>query len=611
MLVSELPIEVTLLIAKLLQPVDKVQCCLVCKAWFPTFQGSLFEKLTIRSDSSINKLTDLTKSPNGLFGRHGHKTRKIEIDIPDIMDDMQLSILQKHLPNVQCFKWTNTLVGTTINGLLFQKYYLHLRRLLCLLPRVPIDLRGWNVWAKSLTDIEITANASDYTELPNIFDLIRSNLRQLKRIHIDSSYNRRSLCTFADFELLNDQLPELTYLFLNVQLDKMGPAELSKIKEVKPRPCLKTFGMSIEDTAGEWLYYIAAKYPNISTLKAVNYTVGTLATLNFQALSMLSELSCPFQQLENIDVNIGNSTEEVYLAFMSQLCRSNVQMKTFYLGFTSINKDDIRSRNTLEPTQSCADTLERIKITSFQADMWCMGKSINFECYPNLVHLDLQMDQITIILDMLLRECPALETLSMVHGFIVCRPGSFIFPTDHALCNLFLKDVDVSAKTLKMFATSCKKLSSMKLELVRLAVSSRRTDTLETFIDMSSIHFSELRFEKVKVFNIVNKYESNMIKFSSSMVPTENIWLDCQHSIYENHKHSSLKLNNENEDVSKKVEDLNSSLTRAPAEDANDDIDENKDVSSVARWISEPPEQRVTFKYGSLKKFVFKGKQRA
>ncbi|KAL0085700.1 hypothetical protein J3Q64DRAFT_1108078 [Phycomyces blakesleeanus] len=579
MLASELPFEITLLVANFLQPRDKVQSCLVCKAWLPAFQESLFETLFIQSEASANKLMDSINSSISPLQRYGHKTRTLNIGKNTSLGDQQLYTLQQHLPYLENFRWYSASVKLLRS----------------------IDFGGWNLWAESLTNLEITVKFCIHTELPRTFTLIRSNLCRLKRLKFYTAYTTLFTYTFDDFELLNDQLPELTYMSLSAQFKEMSPAELLKVNKVEPRPYFKTLEIVIKNTTYEWLYYIAIKYPNISTLPRFDFSRSIADMQTSQAPKMFAELLYPFQHLANISVHANTPSEQIYLNFINQLCLFNVPIKAIDLNIHDSSSNNISSNNILESTKIFANTLEKIKIIYLQEDILHLSFSEKLEYYPRLVDLNIYISNATVMLDILLEKCPALKTLTITDGFLTFRSDFPLFSMEYGLSDLSLSFMSISASTLNNISISCKNLSSMHLEFVDIT-GPRQKHAVENCIDMSSTHFTKLYIESTQFINTLDQDRISTFAFSASLIPTENIWVYSSPSNSINHRQlqsTTLKLNEED---SKEVEEY---FRKYPgmvrAEYTKDQLRETIKDLSIGRWASQLYNGYVRFKYGSAR----------
>ncbi|KAL0083847.1 hypothetical protein F4703DRAFT_1981994 [Phycomyces blakesleeanus] len=587
MLASELPYEITFLIANFLQPRDKVQCCLVCKSWLLASQESLFETISVKSYCNVNELVYATNPENNLLRKYCHKTRMLNIGRNICLRDRQLLALQKNLPCVQVFKWNNAIV---------EQYQL-------------INCCGWNLWEKSLTNLKITVLRHDYASLSNIFVSIRSNLSRLRRLHITDQYNERALqCTFNDFELLNDQLPELIYMSLSVHLYEMKPAELLKIKYVKPAPRLKVLGCCVEEATIEWLYYLAVKYPNISTLKTFDFSRFTIDEQTSLAGNIFKQLSFPFQRLENIDVCVNMASEQVYLDFVNQLRLFNTSLKAICLSVDGISRDSMSSNNIIKSTNVFANTLQTIEIKSCPGIVQCLDLIPELVYYPHLVDLNICIKDAIVNLDVLLEKYPLLKTFSISDGVLNSSPNLPIPPTENALCDLSLSNMSISASTLKSISIFCKKLTNMELKCVDIE-GSQQGATLYYCIDMSSTHFTTLFIESIQFTNVVNQDTINMFAFSLSNVSAENTWVYSwymQANVFMAQQSKARKLNKEE---SKEAGEYFHNFPRnIQPKYTKDQIHDTIRFSSKDNWRDVLSNGYAIFKYGSVKNLLLETK---
>ncbi|OAD72532.1 hypothetical protein PHYBLDRAFT_65428 [Phycomyces blakesleeanus NRRL 1555(-)] len=197
---SELPFEITRRIADFIQRRDRAQSCLVCKAWLPVFQESLFEEIVINDYIRFAESVDISCSRNKLLQRYGKKTRTLHISENTLINGQQILALQQYLPHLHRFKWDST----------------------CIDENSFVTDPGWNLWS-SITYLEVNVENYDSSTLPHVYYSIISNLGQLKRLEFKSIFNAKMFKqTVEDIEFLNDKLPKLTYLSLGVQLESIN-----------------------------------------------------------------------------------------------------------------------------------------------------------------------------------------------------------------------------------------------------------------------------------------------------------------------------------------------------------------------------------------------------
>ncbi|KAL0084565.1 hypothetical protein F4703DRAFT_1916606 [Phycomyces blakesleeanus] len=477
MLTSELPVEITLLFTRYLNPKDKIQCCLVCKNWLRAFQETVFETIIIESIVDFNHLTAQTNTGSNVLQIHGHDTRTLEIGKNVFLNSQELYALQQHLPNLQNFKWDNSQFREFLQ---------------------PPDTYGWNLWAESLVDLDVSLESHTRSEQTKIFDLIRSNLCRLKRLKLSSS-GHIAILTFDDCELLNDQLPELTYMSLRARFKEMSYDKLSKVKEVKPRPCFKTLKMDIRNSTHEWMYYIAAKYPNISTIQSFYFQRSkNVDPPTSQALSLLAELPRPLQQLETIFMSVEATCTYIYRSFVSQLYAFNIPVKKIELGVNSgwTLKNPPREHR-LVTTELWANTLEKVSIAYYTgcSHFFCFCDDSVY--YPRLVYLNISVCGASVLLNIVLTNCPSLMTLKVAGNTLENKSNPSTPSIKHGLRDLSLMNEEVSANTLNYISTNCNDLKKMLLDCVTI-IGSQRISNYENCIDMSSTHFSKLYIRHIQ-----------------------------------------------------------------------------------------------------------------
>ncbi|KAL0084581.1 hypothetical protein J3Q64DRAFT_1821884 [Phycomyces blakesleeanus] len=593
MLASELPVEITLSIAEFLELEDKIQCCLVCKDWLPAFQESLFKQVFVKNRCGVRTLVDTNSSANRLLQRYGHRTGTLDIRNNNL-DERQLYSLQQHLPYIRCFNWAYTSV--------------------CQLQS--INFCGWTLWAECLTSLKITSRSDDLIEIRHTLNLICSNLHQLKRLYFHTSNTDSFTYTFDDLELLNDQLPELTYISLSAHLDDMSPDELLQIKNVKSRPCFKTLEIDIEKYTCEWMYYIAAKYPNISTIKTIYFQRPTgVDPPTSQALTLLAELPRPLQQLESISMSVKATCTYMYRDFVNKLRVFDIPVKNIELcvsfGWALNNSPTDCAPLTADPW---ANTLEKISITYFRGCSNLFNFCNGVDYYPRLVDLDIDVFGVSVLLNIVFASCPSLKTIKFTGGTLLHKSNSSTTLISHELRDISLLNASVFTKTLTYISMLCNNLKNMLLDRVNI-IESERGINEKSCIDMSSTHFTKFHIRsvlydicdehcKVEIFLFPSSVEKIEKTICRPQIPTEDVWAcfwaepgpDCR-LVYL----CSQKIGEEAE----KIDRYFRTFSYKPHQQySKDQCQELVKQLSLNSWEDVLYCGYVTFKYGSVKNLV-------
>ncbi|KAL0085435.1 hypothetical protein J3Q64DRAFT_1849116 [Phycomyces blakesleeanus] len=592
MLASELPVEIMLCIAESLELRDKARCCLVCKGWLPGFQKSLFE-IIVLNKIGINKLLDPTSPASNLLLEHGHNTRTLRIRKDSLLHNRKLYAFQKHFPNLECFRW-------------------ELSRLIE--PFVPNDIYGWNMWTESLTKLELHLSYHVNNDQDKIFNLVRLNLCRLKQLKLCVSGSDMHPFTFDDFELLNDQLPELMCMSITARFEEMNYDELSKVKEVKPRPCFKSLQIHIGKSTYEWIYYIAIKYPNISTVGLLYFGQAlSLNLLAYQTLTRLAELPRPLQQLERIDMTVHVLAVHIYQIFLNQLHGLNIPIKHVWLAVASRHCLDNASKDYARLTaKPWANTLKELSITYYSSYSGSFHFFNHDDYYPCLVDLNITVYGAVIFINVVLANRPSLKTIKVTCGLVSYGLGSSTPSIKHGLRDLSLLKTKISTKTLTYISIYCDNLKNMTLDRVKILESQNIINSPHC-IDMSSTHFKKLRIKHIE-FIKQTKSNISVFLFPSSeekrekikyrrQNPTENVWA-CFHDWESYDKGLIFDVQKKGEEAEKIEEYFRAFSYMSRRLDTMHQSLELVDRLSLGIWASFLPDGYVTLKYGSVEDLV-------
>ncbi|OAD73261.1 hypothetical protein PHYBLDRAFT_145664 [Phycomyces blakesleeanus NRRL 1555(-)] len=596
MLVTELPLEITILIASYLKLKDRFQCCLVCKNWAWAFQKSLFEKIVLNNKVYADKLISPASQAIHRLRLYRHTTRKLVIGGNVLLDNQTLYVLQKIFPNLHSFFWNNSR-----HRLSSQK----------------TDFYGWNLWSKTLTSLEVTLAAHNEDIYTKMLDTIRSKLCRLKRLYFSHKSSKKFEFTFDDFELLNDQLPELTHMTLKVEFKEMSFNELSKVKEVKPRPCLKTLQIHITKSTYEWMYYIAVKYPNVSTIGRLYFGRTLSPNLpTYKTPTRLAELPRPLQQLERIHMVVYSHAVYIYHVFVKQLRGLNIQVKNIWIDVNcSLNFDNTSGIYVQLAAQPWANTLEEISIlynTHYSGHLRSFYFFHYDDYYPRLVHLDIEAFGAIIIINHVLENRPSLKTIKVTCNLLSYEPDLSTPSIKHGLRHLALLSTDVYTNTLTYISTYCNDLKNMTLDRVKILESQNIINSPHC-IDMSSTHFKRLRIKHIE-FIKQNKGNISVFLFPSSeemkektryrrKIPTENVWA-CFQGLDSYRKGLSFEVQKKGEEA-EKIEEYFRAFSYMPRR--SDTLYEPLELVHrllLGSWASFLPDGYVIFKYSSVEDLV-------
>ncbi|KAL0073780.1 hypothetical protein J3Q64DRAFT_1780275 [Phycomyces blakesleeanus] len=507
MVASELPFEITRRIADFLQPRDKIQCCFVCKAWLPAIQESLLETIVINDYGKFAKSVGLSGSTSNFLQRYGHSSRKLHIGQYAQIFGEELLALQRCLPHIQYFKWSTA----NIDEYTF------------------IDHSGWKLW-EFLTDLEVKVWVYVPHTAPSLFYSLFSKIRPLRRLEFKYMFNTGLYKhTVGEFDALNNSLPELTRMALGAQLLSITLHELSMIKNVKPLQCLKSLEVNLINSTYEWLYYIAIKFPNISILKTIIFASNTASEQSLEVAKMFARIPYPFQQLEEINVRVELGSEQIFIDFVKQLYLFKAPIKTLCLSLGGSVQMSAFSRDVFESRNIFSSTLEKVTIKASSLTLIFWAYTDNLEHFPHLVDLNIQVEDSTSEIDILLDRCPSLKTFRFDSGTLRRRLFDRVtseFSTNHGLRELTLTSTHIVTDTLNYISHRCKKLKSMFLENVYVA-KPKSEDTKTNCIDMSSTSFIHLSIGSVMFVDPSTKNIINIFALSSTMNPIGNTWVYC------------------------------------------------------------------------------------
>ncbi|KAI9013894.1 hypothetical protein CLU79DRAFT_721960 [Phycomyces nitens] len=403
---SELPFEILIYIASFLSTNDRLSCITTCKTWEPAFQETLWNTVDIRHKGKLNAIHNLLVSKGDSIYSQGKHVRKLVFAVGLKVNSDQLCSFQKHCQKIQHL--------VIREGGLSKDYFL--------------KRPDWKLWG-SLTSLEICLSGLNLVNEPKELNYILSHLPRLRRLdYVDAMMGPRPVYKLDDFETLHAHLPQLEHLSMAVWLDSIPTKDLSLIQATPPAASLTTMKLYVDNMDIWWTYYMAQKYPNISTLEMkIDTEFRRPNDFRQSATLELFNISRAFPCLENTVITCRPNTEWSQLTLWNLLCRFDTPQRHLKYDLHSCyDMSGSLERTVSASIQSCTKTLESFHISSYIdfSDLCKVSKVLGF-C-PNLVDLQITSYITVVGLDVFLDHCLVLKSLtlgvSMLSGCGITAP---------------------------------------------------------------------------------------------------------------------------------------------------------------------------------------------
>ncbi|KAI9014456.1 hypothetical protein CLU79DRAFT_766875 [Phycomyces nitens] len=439
--ITSLPFEVLARIADFIPPKDRSICILICKTWLMAFLKSSWKEISI-SNKNLKSIGRIRMSDEKFDEKYGRHVKSLTLEPQLRATIKQLHSLQRRFQNIRC-------LSINAGGLKFTKYNQTL---------------DWDRW-RSLVDLSIFVE-NYYFEYGRSKSLsILSNLPLLRRLTLQAKVgNTWTFLEWGDFEKIHSMLPELEHFSTNIYLRDIPLDEVASMAKVKHAISIRSMEITLINTEHRWLAYFARKYPNIHTFECITGCRREKnALFQGELASLLADIPDIFPRLHTVSLIGFDMNPECSVSLWSFFSNPKTQIRSSTGGVRIhepmadsvqyfVDKSLNAYSNTLQDAQ--------IVISSYTDQVFT---TLTLNRYPHLVSLSTRMSCVTIELDLLLSQCPALRQVHIVEGTIALSPGASETCEPHGLYHFSLNSSNIPVNAMKYLSFRCRGISRMCL----------------------------------------------------------------------------------------------------------------------------------------------------
>ncbi|KAL0077790.1 hypothetical protein F4703DRAFT_1881273 [Phycomyces blakesleeanus] len=482
LLPTNLPFEILSQIAHFVSADYKFSCILTCKAWRYPFQESLLENIEVSSMDTLDNICAIVKDSTGNYTPQELITQSLRVTGKTSLADWQETRVFKTFPNLKYLD---------MGSLSFYD--------------VDIKCTKYGPPWESVTSLKFQVSPTSW-RISNEFILeILRKIPNLQSIDISSdSFYYLIEFDLSQYNSFHIALPKLTSIKARLGLKDIHPNAVPSIP--RTLPALYVTNLYLEHTYCSylWLYYFCYKYPNLRTLiwKSV-HKFGNIVIEedDGRKISLLRSVKRLFPHLETVDFYTEEPTEWSHSIFWNLLCLSDVPIKKLKYKIKSRDSDATCFGMTIERfTRSFSTTLEKISIVGNV--YFDVENIVKLECIycPNLVSVEINECGVSIALDNLLDNWPALRRLKFSNVHLYINPESQRESAQHGLRFMVLDNIVASAPVFKYMSFRCRLLQYMSLSQSQIC-GPILDETGSLCIDMSYTNFRLLQLDHVKFYS--------------------------------------------------------------------------------------------------------------
>ncbi|KAI9025291.1 hypothetical protein CLU79DRAFT_855361 [Phycomyces nitens] len=397
---SLFPFEILSKIASFLPKSDQAACSHVCKVWKIPFQEAMWNTLEIMSDTKLAEICSATNDGK-IYHTNGHLVRTLIFGKWLKTSDLQLLTVQKRFQKISRLYIREKGITTSLG-----------------------QSSDWGLW-KALTHLDICIS-SLYLENESR-DLLKvlACLPNIRRLECRQRHGYTWQYTLEEFEALHACIPQAEYLSLTLDLAPFTDQNKRIVAETRPTRCLKVLKLRMDKADLRWLYYFAIKYPALHTVEwNADIQAETTNEYRQETLSMLSTLSSPFSQLENVLMDGTPGREWWYITFLELLGNFNTTVKHIgYLMRYGQTKPDLEKRII----QNCAQVRPtKLSLKFMSSDLEFADPStipVTIGVCQSITDLRIDALTLSVAVDILLDKCPSLKRLKLAANSLSIAKG--------------------------------------------------------------------------------------------------------------------------------------------------------------------------------------------
>ncbi|KAL0086057.1 hypothetical protein F4703DRAFT_1793722 [Phycomyces blakesleeanus] len=506
MLASEVPFEILTKIANLLQPSELRTCTVVCKSWHDSFNEVIWREVTIETDIQLEKLCDISTAEENPYQDNGHLVRILALDQKLVMTVEKLNAIRSQFPHLQS-------LSIELSRNLF-----------------PRDIPAvFDVWP-SLTQLHISPSriaASDGVKEFLKFMTFFPNLRVL--FCTEFSPFRTRPFNLIDIETLHDILPQLEVLRIGSVFAPLSSEDVLSLEKVVPARKLVKLRVGFLNLDSRWLCYYVHKYPNLRGFTLYNHGGMHRKSSYEEARAMFPKLSNCFPYLETLNLTGFSPTAWSHIALADLIFGFNNSIKHF----STYLRTNVEDPGIQQAVKSCMRvfpaTIVSLRITSeFNfTDLEALPTALG-ACH-HLKYLYMGAKDVSVQLDTILDNSPALKMLTLKQVNISLSPGAPEAPALHGLRLLYI-DADetdtgqIDTELFSYISVRCRQLRYMSLHGAQITCSNvLSTDSLCFSMPHTNLKYLQLENISYQLPKMHSGQESrNMVIFIQKDAPLES-----------------------------------------------------------------------------------------
>ncbi|KAL0092351.1 hypothetical protein J3Q64DRAFT_1718683 [Phycomyces blakesleeanus] len=470
---SDLPFEILSCIASYLTNDHKLHASLVCRAWHAPFTESVWKKLDIVTERSMEGLCSILSSSLTNYRKCGYLVKDLVFRSNVRVSNDQFRLIRNHFQSLY-YLW---IYSGNISPYFFQN-------------------TSWWI-LPSLTKLHFSIN-EDNLGKQEVMDVILSS-PTLKHLEIHQ-YPWVSKITFtvSDLETIHERLPILEFLSLGVNLGHVSDSDIALV--LQTTPAIRLTSLEFQSIQGDklWLYYWGLKYPNLTNLSwPGDDSMKANQAHHDIPLNDILESKNSFRRLKKATIGTIKYNISIYQAFFELLSRLKVSLQhlkyTIYIDentpafATALIKDTMRL--------SCK-TLKTLDVEIFNSlpDPLVIPTVVGYCSF--LVDISLSAYHMDFALDVLLNKCTALKSLRLIAGTVFVRPDAFGITTQHSLETFELCNTKVDIHLFDYLSSRCRRITRLNLFNLRV------TGVLCLEAGSISINMPYNHFETLEMFRV-------------------------------------------------------------------------------------------------------------
>ncbi|KAI9005174.1 hypothetical protein CLU79DRAFT_781848 [Phycomyces nitens] len=480
------PVEIFKLVADQLDERDLYECTIVCKLWHSHFQAILWRKVVLSAPVDLHIIINgYHNFPISLY-RNGGFIRELHLEKDAYANSRQLKILQHFVRDLRhlvisehgpCFGSIKSAIS-------------------------------WELWRKlvTLNIISGQSRLNDQISKDHMLEGFQDNMSRLSRIRC--SLPKTDPWRLADLETLHSCLPSLKQLSIDLAID-ISIEDLSTTKYVLPAYNIESLHVATFVDHPLWTYYIPRKYPNLQELvfdKVTAMVKDPRSIKHHSRIPIETPSQLPF--LKKVKVSYEANCEcDPVLFSKSVLSSTSIRELSYTLSFYGYFVDNIVQ--AFGKSLSCfPKTVEKLFISTFVNLAIPPNFSLGIRAFPRLVELHIEIPEIDIGIDSLLRDCKSLNKLRLKSVVLNPLVDKYSKSQPHGLQYVELENTTFHCNMLNYLSCRCKDLASMILVDCRIEGTVDRNDGFMQ-ISMYETSFKVLSFTRVYFKAVDSEWKTN------------------------------------------------------------------------------------------------------